>query len=202
MSADYPIYKITLIGSIGCGKSSFLKRWTNNDISYSKIIRPPPFTYCVNGVVIETIDKDVQINVWKLNVDKSELFDLYFRGAMGCIIMFDVSSKDSFEETKMVYTQIKNYLIADIPVALVGHKSDLNREVSIDTACIYADDHKMLYFETTIHDDSINNFFRAMADEINTRMYQPTCPPIRLVSPKKFDKLSESDSSKFTCCIM
>ena len=150
-----------LLGPEKCGKSSLLDQWAPHlgHGVYSKVIRPHPFTRCINGS--ETIDREVEITVYSVDSNRE---DLYCWGISGYIIMFDVSDKDSFERAKQVWDRIQSYY----PIALVGNKSDLKREISVAMGREYADENRMLYFETSIYDlDSINRVFMLMADQMN-----------------------------------
>jgi hypothetical protein len=162
------MYKILLIGSRGCCKHSLLKRWFGEDtiehkiVVYSKFIRPHPSNYSVYN------DTDMKLN----------LFRLY---SSAYIIMFDVSDITSFEEVKKVYTHIYDEG-SSIPIALLGHKADLYREISVATAREYADANRISYFESSIDDlDSIDRLFINIADQINDIRCRPVCTHINVI---------------------
>uniref|UniRef100_A0A095A650 Ras-related protein Rab-3C n=1 Tax=Schistosoma haematobium TaxID=6185 RepID=A0A095A650_SCHHA len=58
----------------------------------------------------------------------------YYRGAMGFILMYDITNEESFNAVQDWVTQIKTYSWDNAQVVLVGNKCDLvdDRVVSVD----------------------------------------------------------------------
>ncbi|XP_010120323.1 PREDICTED: ras-related protein Rab-3B-like, partial [Chlamydotis macqueenii] len=52
----------------------------------------------------------------------------YYRGAMGFILMYDITSEDSFNAVQDWATQIKTYSWDNAQVILVGNKCDMEDE--------------------------------------------------------------------------
>ena len=79
----------------------------------------------------------------------------FFRGAMGALILFDITDRKSYEEAKEFVAKIHqnvNY----IPIVLLGNKIDLesNRKVSYNEAFDFARDQRLTaYKEVSIKQD-------------------------------------------------
>jgi small GTP-binding protein len=55
---------------------------------------------------------------------------LFFRKAVGAILVYDVTSKKSFDAVESWYENVKNYCDSNVVVMLLGNKMDLpNKEV-------------------------------------------------------------------------
>lgn len=57
----------------------------------------------------------------------------YYRGAMGFILMYDITNEESFNSVQDWVTQIKNYSWDNAQVILVGNKCDMEEERVIST---------------------------------------------------------------------
>ena len=84
----------------------------------------------------------------------------FYKNANGVILCFDLTSQESFKNTKSWLDGIYQHTDPNIVKALVGNKSDLaeHREVSSEQAMELAEQHKMEYFETSAKTrDNIEN---------------------------------------------
>ena len=49
----------------------------------------------------------------------------FYRGAVGALILYDITNEKSFNEAKKYLSELKEYATNDIVVMLVGNKCDL-----------------------------------------------------------------------------
>lgn len=49
----------------------------------------------------------------------------YYRGAQGVIVVYDVTSQESFQNVKTWLTEVERYASRDVNKLLVGNKADL-----------------------------------------------------------------------------
>ena len=131
---DYKI-KIVVIGDSGVGKTNLIKRFISGTFDQN--------TKATVGV--EFISKSYKINK---HIFKIELWDtagqeryksitsVYYKGSKGALIVYDVTSKTSFDNIGKWISEIRDKTSKDIPLVLVGNKIDLMqyREVSNDQA--------------------------------------------------------------------
>jgi Ras-related protein Rab-2A len=75
----------------------------------------------------------------------------YYRGAVGIILMYDITSKDSFFNTLRWLNEIKEVACPNIVISLVGNKVDLKEKRKVQTAegKDFASNNGLFFFETS-----------------------------------------------------
>jgi small GTP-binding protein len=76
---------------------------------------------------------------------------MYYRGAQAALIVYDITSKDSFLKAQNWVRELQRQASANIVIALVGNKLDLanRRQVDYNEAKSYADENNLLFKETS-----------------------------------------------------
>ena len=124
------IFKIVIFGEGGCGKTDLRKRFITNvfDSNCQKTI----------GVEFETKDidvdgKEVKLMIWDFAGEERfrYMFPKYIYGAMGGILMYDISNYSSFSRLNE-WLSLINGTNQRFPIVLLGGKSDLDdiREIT------------------------------------------------------------------------
>ena len=179
---DY-IFKVLIIGDSAVGKSSLSIR-LSDDIFYQDYastiaidFRMFTFLYksssikpnkSLNTKASQTRLKDsgdvkVRLLLWDCagQARFQSVSSVFYRGANGVFLCFDITSKQSFISAKdNWYNKILQYTIPSIPCVLVGCKLDQTldtesssinnrREVTIEEATEWASQHNMEYIETS-----------------------------------------------------
>ncbi|MGQ4833458.1 MAG: Rab family GTPase [Candidatus Asgardarchaeia archaeon] len=142
-------FKIVTIGDPAVGKTSLVLRYTKNTFSEQYIV-----SLGVNFLskVIKVNGESILLQIW--DTGGQERFKVlrlaYYKGADGGLIVYDVTSKETFEKVDEYYEELRS-ICGDIPIALVGNKVDLqdNREVSREEGMKKANELKLLFFETS-----------------------------------------------------
>jgi small GTP-binding protein len=124
------IFKIVIFGDAGCGKTTLLKRYiTNLFISDTKMTIGVDFetkTLNLGGLL-------VKLMIWDFGGEERFrfIFPNYISGAMGGILMYDITDYSSLSHAVDWLTVI-NQCDNSFPILLIGGKSDLDiiREVS------------------------------------------------------------------------
>ncbi len=88
-------------------------------------------------------------------------------GAQGCVIVFDLSNKTSYESLIKWIEEIKSHL-PNILISIVGNKVDLpGRRVTKEEGESFAKKHDVAYFETSAKEGTgIDIVFNHMTKEI------------------------------------
>ena len=160
-------HKIVLLGSGGCGKTTYLQRLSKGTFDRKYI--------ATIGVEVQTIpfntcDGYITYNIWDTAGQEkfSGLQEGYCVGSKAAIIMFDLTSNCSLKE--IVY-YIKNYIVGlnlKIPIAFCGTKSDEpNRKITND----YAIDFITKCFELLKLSNEWNYF--ETSSKSNQNLYEP-----------------------------
>lgn len=133
------IFKTVIIGDSGVGKSNLLSRYLNNCFSNdSKTTVGVEF-----GAKKLIIDgKSVKAQIWDTAGQERyrSITSAYYKGAKGGLLVFDITSEDSFISIDKWLKELKNECDNDIIITLVGNKSDLaeSRIVSFEDAMLKA----------------------------------------------------------------
>ncbi len=125
---DY-LFKTIIVGDGAVGKTALSLRFTEDKFqdSYKMTIG---VDFSIKRMVMG--GKKVKIQLWDTGGQErfSKIRPLYYRGALGCLIVFDVTNKVSFGNLDMWFKEVQDNCIT-IPILIIGNKIDLkNRQVS------------------------------------------------------------------------
>jgi Ras-related protein Rab-11A len=84
----------------------------------------------------------------------SPLFSSYYRGAMGALLVYDITKHDTFSSCEKWLGELREHADSKIVVMLVGNKSDLRaaRAVDKDEAMSFAEKYDLAFIETSALD--------------------------------------------------
>ena len=90
----------------------------------------------------------------------------FLKKAQGIVLVFDLTSPFSFEGMVNWLTDIENEATKDLPIVLVGNKSDLsNKAISYEEVSKFAENKNLQYFETSaLKGDNIDEVFLTIAN--------------------------------------
>lgn len=142
--------KIISMGSGGCGKSCLIKRYCE-DRFVTKYIATIGVDYGVKPVKID--GSEVRVNFWDLS-GHQEFFEIrneFYKDAQGCVLVFDVASRESFEELDAWLAEAAKFGAnpREMPIALCANKSDKRRQVSEEEGRGFATSRGLQYFDTS-----------------------------------------------------
>jgi len=123
---DY-MFKLLIIGNSAVGKTSFLFRYADDSFT-SAFVSTVGIDFKVKTVVRN--NKRVKLQIWDTAGQERyrTITTAYYRGAMGFILMYDITNEDSFNAVQDWATQIKTYSWDSAQVLLVGNKADMASE--------------------------------------------------------------------------
>jgi len=132
MAGEHVIHiKSIIVGDFAVGKTSLCKKYATGMFSedYKPTLGVDIFTRRLDmkgfGVVI--------LSIWDTAGQEKfrRMYPRYYKGAKYAIVVYDITSKDTFESISLWIEEIRKHA-GDIPILLVGNKADLvaYREVS------------------------------------------------------------------------
>ena len=168
-SPDY-VYKLSLIGDGGVGKTSMAQRYVHGvfQADYKATIG----TFISKKQCdFEKLNTSVKFIIWDLaGQDQFQrLWPDYLTDTRAGIIVFDVTNRKSFENVKKWYDIITKVADPNVHLILVGNKSDLqeSREVSSEEGATLAKELKIYYMETSVKtNENIDEVFESIALKI------------------------------------
>ncbi|KFZ60122.1 RB27B protein, partial [Podilymbus podiceps] len=157
---DYLI-KLLALGDSGVGKTTFLYRYTDNKFN-PKFITTVGIDFREKRVVYNSRGPNgspgkafkVHLQLWDTAGQERfrSLTTAFFRDAMGFLLMFDLTSQQSFLNVRNWMSQLQANAYCENPdIVLIGNKADLSdqREVNERQAKDLADKYGIPYFETS-----------------------------------------------------
>lgn len=124
------IFKVVIFGDAGCGKTTLRKRFMN-DIFVSDNHQTIGVDF--ETKVLEVDGKEVKLLIWDFAGEERFrfMFPNYIYGAMGGILMYDITDYSSFSHISD-WLSVINGTNQRFPIILLGGKSDLDdfREIS------------------------------------------------------------------------
>ncbi|CEF98741.1 Small GTPase superfamily, Rho type [Ostreococcus tauri] len=144
-----PKYKLVFLGDQSVGKTSIISRFMYDkfDNSYQATIG---IDFLSKTMYLE--DRTVRLQLWDTAGQERfrSLIPSYIRDSSVAVIVYDVSSRASFENSAKWVAQVKAERGGDVIIALVGNKMDLDgREVSVQEGEQKAKDEGVMFIETS-----------------------------------------------------
>ncbi|KAJ3446690.1 ras and ef-hand domain-containing protein [Anaeramoeba flamelloides] len=162
--------KLVLLGESGVGKSSIAIRYFYNKFN-SNIEATIGATF-INQTVQVSTDYEVRLQIWDTAGQERyhSLTLMYFRGAKGVIIVFDVTNQESFYKAQKWFDEILHKGLENSKVVLVGNKIDCetnDRKVEKWLAEEYATENGIMYCETSAKTgEGVKEMFFNLAKEL------------------------------------
>lgn len=161
-----PKVKTVLVGDAGVGKTCIAERICHNDFKTN--------SYATVGaanlaVTIQTEQGPITFNIWDTAGQEKyrSLAPMYFTGAHLAILVFDITSKDSFNTLSQFVDLLSQRAPDDCVYVLVGNKCDLEEQRQVTEE--EAEDYKQqigaeMYMETSaLSGKNIKELFEQVA---------------------------------------
>jgi small GTP-binding protein len=88
----------------------------------------------------------------------------YYHGAVGALLVYDISRRQTFEHITGWLKEIRDYADPHVVIMLVGNKCDLRhlRSVTVEEAKQFAVDNHLFFIETSaLHSTNVEIAFQA-----------------------------------------
>ncbi|XP_059485374.1 ras-related protein Rab-3 isoform X2 [Neocloeon triangulifer] len=193
---DY-MFKLLIIGNSSVGKTSFLFRYADDSFT-SAFVSTVGIDFKVKTVFRH--DKRVKLQIWDTAGQERyrTITTAYYRGAMGFILMYDITNEESFNSVQDWVTQIKTYSWDNAQVILVGNKCDMEDErvISFERGKQLAEQLGIEFFETSAKENiNVKAVFERLVDIICDKMSESLDTDPNLMNAQKGTRLTETNQT-------
>jgi small GTP-binding protein len=121
------LFKIVLVGDSGVGKSNLLSRFTRDVFTIDE--KSTIGVEFATRIVTMEDGKNIKMQVWDTAGQERyrAITKAYYRGALGALLVYDISSKESFDNVTRWLNELKSHSNKDKEIVLivVGNKKDV-----------------------------------------------------------------------------
>jgi len=180
------LVKLFFLGASEVGKSSLVMRFCEDRFEDNFMVT----------IGVDCKSKYIDRSGWRLKLQVWDtagherfrtITPAYYRGAMGVIITYDVTSRESFDHVEFWVQQLNEHGDASVQRVLVGNKTDLAdaRKVTTEEGELLASKFGMAFFETSARTgERVEDTFLNITDQVVVHRYGDT--PADVVDGKKF----------------
>ncbi|WRT63979.1 GTP-binding protein ypt2 [Kwoniella shivajii] len=200
------LIKLLLIGDSGVGKSCLLLRFCDDAWT-------PSFITTIGiDFKIRTIELDgkrIKLQIWDTAGQERfrTITTAYYRGAMGILLVYDVTDEKSFQNIRTWHANIDQHASPGVNKILIGNKCDWDekRTVTIEQGRALADEFGLRFLETSAKaNEGVEEAFFTLARDIKTRLIdsQPQeAAPVALGADRRgVDVNKQTNTSSGGCC--
>ena len=200
------IFKIVLIGDTSVGKTNMLSRYISNEYN--------PNSQSTIGVELSTKNyifdnNEVKVQIWDTAGQEKyrSITSSYYKGAQGCLLVYDITRKETFDNIDKWFSELKNSSNSDITAILIGNKCDLSneRKVTTEEAQKKAKLLNMAFMETSALDGSnIDKAFSELVNNVYQKNKQNFNNEIKVILEDKGEEINqqgtEEKKKNCNCC--
>ncbi|XP_074709444.1 ras-related protein Rab-13 isoform X2 [Strix uralensis] len=169
------LFKLLLIGDSGVGKTCLIIRFAEDNFT-STYISTIGIDFKIRTVDID--GKKIKLQVWDTAGQErfKTITTAYYRGAVGIILVYDITDEKSFENIQNWMKSIKENASAGVERLLIGNKCDMEgkRKVQRDAA---EKEHGIRFFETSAKSSvNVEEAFSTLARDILQKSSRKVAP--------------------------
>lgn len=168
----FPIYLSFFCFLIGVGKSCLLLRFSDDAFTTSFI------TTIGIDFKIKTIELDgkrVKLQIWDTAGQERfrTITTAYYRGAMGILLVYDVTDEQSFQNIRNWIRNIEQHAADNVDKILIGNKCDMEADQVVERTRgqRLAEEYRIKLFETSAKANiNVSAAFISIAQDIKRRL--------------------------------
>lgn len=164
--------KFIIVGDTSVGKSNLLLQFTDRKFQPKHNI-----TIAVEYGTKLISRKNIvyKLKIWDTAGQEAfrSITRLYYRDAIGCLLVYDITQRDTFLSLSRWLKHIKKNVSENASIVLIGNKSDLESErvVTKEEGSRFANDNNLVFFETSARANiNVENVYIELIDQINRKI--------------------------------
>jgi Ras-related protein Rab-4B len=203
------VFKFVLIGDSGTGKSCLLHQFVDGKFRKGPAKHTIGVEFGSRAVTIG--GKKIKLQIWDTAGQERfrSVTRSYYRGAAGALIVYDLTSRETFEHLKNWCNDSRLLASKDISIMLIGNKCDLkgDRIVTFLEASRFAQEQDCMFLETSaLTGENVDEVFLKCARTVLSRIESGLIDPVTFAgvgsdSARGLDKSRHiRDGSRCLCC--
>eukprot|EP01103_Thecamoeba_quadrilineata_P011115 TRINITY_DN2585_c0_g1_i1.p1 TRINITY_DN2585_c0_g1~~TRINITY_DN2585_c0_g1_i1.p1 ORF type:complete len:212 (-),score=43.51 TRINITY_DN2585_c0_g1_i1:131-766(-) len=201
---DYLI-KLLLIGDSGVGKSCLLLRFSDDSFIPS-FITTIGIDFKIRTIELE--GKKIKLQIWDTAGQERfrTITTAYYRGAMGILLVYDVTDEKSFANIRNWIRNIEQHATESVNKMLLGNKCDMVDKKVVDTSKgeALAAEYQIKFLETSAKNKiNVEEAFITLAKDIKRRLLDTTDGPDKNAKQGDItiaDKKQGTEGARGGCC--
>ncbi|XP_066560874.1 ras-related protein Rab-37 isoform X1 [Amia ocellicauda] len=191
-------HKTILVGDSGVGKTSLLVQFDQGKFIPGSFSATVGIGFTNKVVTVDSVK--VKLQIWDTAGQERfrSVTHAYYRDAQALLLLYDITSKSSFDNIRAWLTEIHEYAQQDVVIMLLGNKSDMvgERVIKREEGEKLAREYGVPFMETSAKTGvNVELAFLAVAKELKHRaVQQPNEPRFQI------HDYIESQKKKTSCC--
>lgn len=201
------IWKVVLVGDSGVGKTNLLSRFTRNEFN-AESKSTIGVEFATRNVQIK--GKTIRAQIWDTAGQERyrAITSVYYRGAVGALVVYDITKPLSFENLDKWLQELREHADPYVCIMIVGNKIDLRslRAVTQEEGRNLAEKHNYSFIETSALDSTnVGEAFNNLLVDIFKVQVEDTSQDSKgdntsRIVPNTSHQGTESDSSQTCGC--
>eukprot|EP00026_Physarum_polycephalum_P013925 Phypoly_transcript_14386.p1 GENE.Phypoly_transcript_14386~~Phypoly_transcript_14386.p1 ORF type:complete len:221 (+),score=35.40 Phypoly_transcript_14386:167-829(+) len=121
------LYKILVVGDLGCGKTAIIQRYVNNQFS-TKYRATIGVDFALKVINMDATT-NVRLQLWDIAGQErfGHMTRVYYKEAVGAVVVYDITRQNTFDAVKKWKQDLDENLSVErpLPVILLANKCDL-----------------------------------------------------------------------------
>ena len=199
------IFKIIIIGDSTTGKTNILSRYLNNNFDKNS---KATIGVELGSKSFKIKNDTINCQIWDTAGQERyrSVTTAYYKGAVGALVVYDTTNKESFQNVDNWITDLRNYADKKVSVILVGNKNDLEneREVKKEQGEIKSKDYGIAFLETSaLTGTNIEIAFKTLVEEVYNKCHKEfeSVTNVEIMNGKIINlEENNASSNKIKCC--